>query len=51
MAQAAEILGIAKQTLYISYIKLGVPHYRIGGKIVFRESELEKWFQEQRVSA
>ena len=41
--EAAEFLGIAKQTIYGYTMLRNIPHYKIGRKLCFVESELTEW--------
>ncbi|SDD76896.1 helix-turn-helix domain-containing protein [Niabella drilacis] len=43
--RAAEILGLAKQTIYQ---KTEIPRYKKGGKLFFFESELLAWVRSSR---
>lgn len=41
--EAAQLLHIAKQTLYTLTSKRKIPFYKQGKKILFKRSELEQW--------
>lgn len=54
-AELAEHLGIAVQTVY-EWRKprsrvAGPPSFRIGGRVRYRASEVERWLNEQREPA
>lgn len=46
-ADAAAILGIAKQTLYETYKDRGIPHYFYGSKLLFPVAGLHAYVAEQ----
>jgi excisionase family DNA binding protein len=46
----AERLGIGKSTLYRTWQQLGLPAYRVGGRLRFRDTDLEAWMDEQRAA-
>ncbi len=48
MSQAAEYTGIKPRTWAALYRQWGVPHYRIGKTVTFRQSELEAWLQARK---
>ncbi len=41
--EAAQLLHIAKQTLYTLTSKRKIPFYKQGKKVLFKRSELEQW--------
>ena len=43
--QVADYLGICKMTIYSWRCKGWIPVYKIGGRLVFRLSEIEKFAQ------
>lgn len=45
---AANFIGIRRNTLVIWVRTKGVPHYKIGGLLKFRLSELSKWAEEKK---
>src|SRR5215472_18030698 len=47
----AQRLGIGKSTLYRTWRELGLPAYRVGGRLRFRDTELEAWIDNQRALA
>jgi len=51
MGEAAEYLHTPKRTLQGHYQRWGIPHYKVGRNILFREDELAKWFEQQRRAA
>jgi excisionase family DNA binding protein len=49
-SEAAELLGVAKGTLYAWTSRRRVPHYRVGRRCVrFLKSELVSWMQRHAV--
>lgn len=48
--KAAEILGVAVQTIYKYAYKGQIPSYRICGNIRFKAEELEQWVQSQKLT-
>jgi predicted DNA-binding transcriptional regulator AlpA len=48
MTEAAEYLGAYPSTLQDNHKKWGVPSFKIGRNIMFRECELEQWLQDHR---
>lgn len=46
--QAADICGIPYRTWQSCYQVWGVPHFRLGRAIRFRESELAQWIESRR---
>lgn len=47
--EAAEYCGIPLRTWQSHYLIWGVPCFRIGRAIKFRQSELDAWIESQRV--
>lgn len=48
--KAAEILGVAVQTIYKYAYKGQIPSYRICGNIRFKAEELEEWVESQKLT-
>lgn len=48
IAEASSILGLKQSTLYAHTSNRTVPHYKRGGKLYFRRSELIEWLTEGR---
>jgi excisionase family DNA binding protein len=48
--ETAERLGIGKSTLYRTWRQLGLPAYRVGGRLRFRDTDLEIWMDKQRAA-
>jgi excisionase family DNA binding protein len=48
--ETAERLGIGKSTLYRTWQQLGLPAYRVGGRLRFRDTDLEEWIDEHRAA-
>jgi len=47
-AQASEYLGISKRNIRARARLKTIPHYRVGGKLLFKKSELDEWMSEFR---
>lgn len=45
---AAAYLGIAKRTLAVTWKRLGLKPSRIGGRLKYRVSDLERYIEEHR---
>ena len=48
--QAAEFTGIKVRTWYAWYQVWNVPHYRLGRRIMFSESDLTRWMESRHVT-
>jgi excisionase family DNA binding protein len=48
--ETARRLGIGKSTLYRTWQELGLPAYRVGDRLRFRDTDLEAWIDEQRAA-
>ena len=48
--ETARRLGIGKSTLYRTWQELGLPAYRVGERLRFRDTELEEWIDQQRAA-
>lgn len=46
LAEAIEITGLAKPTLYAKTSQNKIPHYKRGRKLYFKRSELQAWIEE-----
>lgn len=44
----AQMLGVAPRTVYLWARTGSLPHFRLGGAVRFRRSEIEQWLQGQR---
>jgi excisionase family DNA binding protein len=47
-ATAAELLGVSKRTIQQLAAKGAIPSYRVGNKILFMESDLERYLESCR---
>ncbi len=47
--QAARLLGLRKGTLYNLTSRKEIPHYKVGNRIFFRETDLRTWFEGKRI--
>ena len=41
--EAAKYLGISKRNIRARVLSKDIPHYRVGGKLLFKKSELDQW--------
>ena len=48
MKQAAEYIGRHPGTFQNTYRKLGIPHFKVGRSVIFRERDLDAWLVEHR---
>jgi excisionase family DNA binding protein len=46
--EASTILGLKRSTLYARTSNRSIPHYKRGGKLYFRRSELIDWLTQGR---
>ena len=44
----ADLLGVSDSLIYDLCRRNRIPHYRVGGRLKFRQSEIEAWLTEQR---
>jgi excisionase family DNA binding protein len=51
IAQAANRIGISKSKLYQLVAARAIVHYRVGGKILFSESDVDSFLASCRVGA
>lgn len=47
VAEAAEYIGVSKDTIYKLVREGEIPHIRLGKRILFRIESLEAWLQER----
>ena len=47
--RAARFIGLKKGTVYNMVCQRAIPHYKVGNRILFRESDLEAWFESKKV--
>ena len=48
--ELTEILPIKRSTLYYWTHTGFVPHYKLGKKVFFKESDIEQWMEKRKVS-
>lgn len=48
LAEVAQYLGVKKSWLYDNYRAEGIPSYRVGRGLRFRQSDLDRWLEERR---
>jgi len=48
--EAAEYLGVCKDTIYTMVRSSEIPHFRIRRRIFFSQETIEAWISEQEVS-
>jgi len=51
MTEAAEYLGANFSTLQDNWRKWGIPGYRIGRNVMFKEAELEEFVQSRLINS
>ena len=49
--EASVLLGLKVPTIYKKICRRELPHIKLGGKVLFRPSELERWVQKHSVPA
>ncbi len=48
-SDAAKLIGKSSHWLYVNAERLQIPRYRIGGRWVYLEAELDEWFNQQKI--
>ncbi len=48
--EVAEILGVSKSTIYTWTSEQVIPHFKIGGRVLFRRNHIDKWLSERFVA-
>ena len=43
---AAKRTSLSRHSLY-KFVKQGMPHYRVGKKILFKQGDIDSWFAQQ----
>ena len=51
MAQAARCLGISQRTLFTLVKSGGMPHIRIGRRVLFRRESLDAWLHDRETDS
>jgi len=51
MRETAEFLGVSHKSLQSNWRRWGLPAYRIGKRVQFRERDLEAWLAKQSVTS
>ncbi len=51
VAQVADYLGVKASWLYDNYRAEGIPTYRVGRGLRFRQSDLDKWLDARKDAA
>lgn len=49
MKEALAIIGVSESTLYHYAAEKKIPHYKIGSRLLFKESELADWIESKAV--
>lgn len=44
------MLKISEKTLWTYRMELNMPYYKLGNKVLFKESEIVKWIEEHKQS-
>jgi excisionase family DNA binding protein len=47
--EASKIINLAKSTVYAYASKNKIPHYKIGGKILFTNADLISWIKSKKI--
>ena len=50
-SDAAQFLGKKTQWIQVNRKRLGIPHYKIGGRYYFKQDELEAWLHLNHIEA
>jgi excisionase family DNA binding protein len=50
LADTAELLGVPTSTLYKRWREFGLPAYRVGRAIKFRERDIDAWLETRRIA-
>ena len=50
-AEAAHFLGKCTHWLHVNKKRLGIPHYKIGGRYYYKQQELEGWLLLNHIEA
>jgi len=50
VAEAGRILGIAKSTVYKYVCSRQIPHYKVGGRLLFNTVKLSEWLEQYAVN-
>ncbi len=48
-SDAAKFIGKSSHWLYVNAERLQIPRYRIGGRWVYLVTELDEWFNQQKI--
>ena len=50
-SDAAQLLGKSQHWVQVNRKRLGIPHYKIGGRYYFKQEELEAWLNLNHIDA
>ena len=50
MMETAEFLGVPHRSLQANWKAWGLPGYRVGKRVQFRERDLERWLAEHKAA-
>jgi excisionase family DNA binding protein len=50
-SEAAQFLGKSQHWVQVNRKRLGIPHYKIGGRYYFKQEELEAWLNLNHIEA
>jgi hypothetical protein len=50
-SDAAQLLGKSQHWVQVNRKRLGIPHYKIGGRYYFKQEELEAWLNLNHIEA
>ena len=50
-SDAAQFLGKSQHWVQVNRKRLGIPHYKLGGRYYFKQEELEAWLNLNHIEA
>ena len=50
-SDAAQFLGKSQHWVQVNRKRLGIPHYKIGGRYYYKQEELEAWLRLNHIDA
>ena len=50
-SESAQFLGKSQHWVQVNRKRLGIPHYKIGGRYYFKQEELEAWLHLNHIEA
>ena len=46
----AQLLGVSKSTIYTWTSEQVIPHFKIGGRVLFRRHHIDKWMDQRFIA-